>query len=561
MDDAMLSLARDGDVAAFAALARPGLERLRRLARIATGDARTADRAVAAALVRTRRDIRAIERAEDVGPALERALRASVHGRARAVWLPRGDGPRLTEALDRIAPPDRVALARCLDAAPDAAALAIAARLGVDVPAVRPGDAPAILELDGALTDWDLARLRAALAARDAAIVAAGAGPDGAAAAAETLLGGALARGGRQGPAPAWLARLRRHGPPARAVAGSAISAVLVIVVATVALGTQSGTHGSGPAGAEAQAGRSPDAGGGPGAASPGSPVAGAVPGRSAAFPTQVDGFYVRTVDAAIAVGRSPGSAGAAVAVRGWLTPPALVGDCALSVAPSHVGPVTAAARSAAGPDASATPAPAPVSDPLAQQAAFCERAATLLSSTSLEVGAAHLHVQILPGTAVTGLRDVLAAAAAPQPAIVLGHFGDPRAFRCDQGGHDCGLGFVVDRVLWASGVALPEPVAIASPAIPRRLDSSQAARIAIQSVTTPATVVSVAGVGQRAITATEPAAVDTMAGHAYGWLVRIALQDGSRFVFDDPTVLPTMTWVLVDDVSGAVVRARSGAG
>ncbi len=558
MDDALLSLARDGDVAAFDALARPGLERLRRLARIATGDAMAADAAVVAALVRTRRDIRAIGQGEDVGLALERSLGACVRGRPRAVWLPRGDGPRLTQVLDHVAPPDRVALARCLDAAPDAAGLAIAARLGVDVPAVHPGDAPAILELDGALTDWDLVRLRAALAARDAAIVAAGADRDGVAAPAETLLEAALARGRR--PAPAWLARLRRHGPPARAVAGSAISVALVIVVATVALGTQSGIHGSGPEGAEAQAGRSPDAGGGPGAASPGSQAAGAVPGRSADFPTQVDGFYVRTVDAAIAVGRSPGSVGAAVAVRGWLTPPALVGNCALSVAPSHAGPVTAAARSAAGPDASATPAPAPVSDPLAQQAAFCERAAVLLSSTSLEVGAAHLHVQILPGTAVTGLRDVLAAAAAPQPAIVLGHFGDPRAFQCDQGGHDCGLGFVVDRVLWASGLALPEPVAIASPAIPRRLDSSQAARIAIQSVTTPATVVSVAGVGQGAITATEPAAVGTMAGHAYGWLVRIALQDGSRFVFDDPTVLPTMTWVLVDDVSGAVVRG-SGPG
>lgn len=83
----------------------------------------------------------------------------------------------------------------------------------------------------------------------------------------------------------------------------------------------------------------------------------------------------------------------------------------------------------------------------------------------------------------------------------------------------------------------------------------AKAARIAIQSVPVPAAVVSVTGVGQTAILATEPAAVGTMAGHAYGWLVRIALQDGSRFVFDDPTVLPTMTWVLVDDVSGEVVR------
>lgn len=553
MDDAMLSLARDGDVAAFGALARPILERLRRLARIATGDAWTADRAVAAALARTRRDIRAIERTEEIGPALERALAASVHGRARAVWLPRGDGPRLTEALARIAPPDRVALARCLDAAPDASSLAVAARLGVDVPPAYRGDAPAILELDGGLADWNFARLRAALVARDALVAAAGARPDGTTAAAEALLDAALIRGSR--PAPAWLARIRRHGPPVRAVVGSAISAALVVGIVTVALGMQAGSRGADPASGAVGTAGSPATGDGPGAASPGSRLPAAVPARSADFPTQVDGFYVRTVDAAIAVGRLPGSAGAAVAVRGWLTPPALIGDCSVAVASSHVGPVTAGTRSAAGPDASVTPAPVPVSDALVARAAFCERAAVLLGSSSLEVGAAHLHVQILPGTAVTGLRDVLAAAAAPQPAIVLGHFGDPRAFPCDQGGHDCGLGFVVDRVLWASGVALPEPVAIASPTIPRRLDSSQAARIAIQSVASPATVVSVAGGGQGAIKATEPAAVGTMAGHAYGWLVRIALQDGSRFVFDDPTVLPTMTWVLVDDVSGEVVR------
>ncbi len=586
--DDLFGRVQEGDAQAFTDLIAPGLARLGRLAAIATGERTVAAAAVHGAVRGTWRDLRAIRGPDALHVALERALPGAAAAAIRA-WRPVAgpvavagpDVEQLDDAIAALRAPQRIALGRCLDQAPDHAAIAVAAGLGVEPPELRAGspaghvddDARDIAEgtlhdLDGPLAGWDQARLRAALAARAARAMPPDLPAVVAGATADTL------------PDPRWRAIARSRLPPNRAILGTAgAAAALAIGIVVLAVGMSAPPAAPAPPGAAG--GRQPALRVGPS----GEPAPDML-APNANFPSFAAGFRVQSVSEALSLVRSGQSADGRtpIAVAGWLSG-------------LDVDRACASAASVAPPELPAPRATAPNSssfDPRSVEGGFCTRTARLTAAVTpvagggLRAGGAHLHVRVLPGTALTALstaQGVLAAAdSAPVPVVVIGHFGDTRASGCDAGGGDCGEGFVVDRLAWQQGSPSGPSLLVRAGlrgAAPRQQPGVVDA-IVDTAYPAPARVLSLVGVPAGQLGVVEPAATRLAAirpGLTYAWLARVALPaDETAAPGTDapgsapatagapasgpPTAPPALqlAWVLVDDADASIVGVVSGA-
>lgn len=561
MDDDRLARAREGDLDAFLDLVNPRAGRLVRLAAIGAGDPAAAHRGMSTAVRTVWRNVRRLSAEADLERALEEALVAALP--RRRVGAPTGSSiDPLACALRALPPADRVALARCLDPVPDAGALAIAGRLGAEVgrggagigggpsgavpagPAAagpRPGtlDPTAeIVDLDGPLVGWDLAHLRAALAA------AALAGSPGNPATLVDELRTGLA-GTRPDAGAVVAVRAAMPGPT-----GLARGAALVLVAITgigILLASAGGTvPGSAPA-SPATASSNPVAGA---TDAPGVGRGDAAWQDAAAaladFPDVVEGLAVVGVAEARRLARDPAAAGRSIAIRGWLTEPMLRDPC---LAPSPATPGRAGMPAL-------DPVPVAVTDPISAAAAFCRRTSVLSEAPGAGWGGAHLHPQLLPGTGLGRARRLFATTSAdPLPVVVLAHFGDPRAASCSTGGRHCGEEPVIERIAWIYGASARPAVAV-RPAGPtmetvrtgwEAMDLAEAAYGGIRAV-------AVAGVPAADLATVEPAAAAVPSPSGFSWLVRAIVEPQPR----DPTGA-RRTWLVVDDRTGEVV-AEPGA-
>ena len=526
--DDPLPRARAGDLDAFVDLVRAPAGRLLRLALIAAGE-RSAGERVAAAAIRTAwRDARALYSAEDLDDRLARGLVAALPRRR-----PAGAGTPLDRALGPLAPADRVALARCQDAAPDDAALTVAGRAGVESGAPADGD---IVDLDGPLAGWDLARLRAALAA------AAGSAD------VDALL--ATIRADLGSTAPEGEARVAlRSALPGRVAIARVMSLAVAVVVGAGLLGWTASTPdapgaadhardapASGIPQAEAGAGSAP---GGAEGASGAARTSGAAPASGAAevdtpgdFPATMDGLPVFGVNAAKRLARDARIEGRAIAVRGWLTAPAIRGECAAGV-----------------------PRARPSADPLLE-AAFCLRDAVLREAPDSDWSVAHLHAELLPGTGLGRLARAFAGAGGGSvPAVVIAHYRFPLAELCALEGRHCGEHLVIDRIAWALGAPSRPPTAVrpttASGTDPVR-SPSEVLEIA-EKAYGGLRVVSVTGVAAADLGLVEPAAAAVLSPSGFAWLVRAILEPGPFAIARNGAA---RTWLVVDDRTGEVTPA-----
>jgi len=136
-----------------------------------------------------------------------------------------------------------------------------------------------------------------------------------------------------------------------------------------------------------------------------------------------------------------------------------------------------------------------------------------------------------------------------PTAVIVIGHGGDARQWLCDASKQDqCAHAFVVDRVAWANGNALP----VAAPET-----GDQTTGAPIRPTRNLDGVLAAAGLGDLVVTAApfhsaDIAIVDPrwpMSGNAITWIVRSLAVDG---VGADGTIAEVVT--LVDDKTGQVI-------
>ena len=530
-----LPRARAGDLDAFLDLLRPRVGRLLRLATLAAGGRAAGESATTAVLRTVWRDARRIRDAADLDRRLEQALIVRLPRRR-----PGGDGS-LDRALRGLTPAGRLALAGCLDPHPDAEALATAGRAGVEVPPGRraPGTAAdavagTIVDLDGPLAGWDVARLRAALAAASGPVDA------------DRLLDGLRAELGDSRPDGEALAAIRAL-LPRPAVAARGLALVLAAAVGVTALAWTT----SRPEAEEGSAG-------GSGGAAPSATGAPAVGGGAATaadldtpgdFPADVDGLPVVGVNAAKRLAGDPSLAGRSIAIRGWLTVPQIRETCS---APAPVAP---------GLDGTGSPAPAqvPVDDPLGAAAAFCLREAVLREAPGADWGVAHLHPQLLPGTALGRIRRVFAATdGEPVPVVVVAHFGDARAASCTGAGRHCGEEMVVDRIAWTLGAPSRPPTAIRETRTGTEPLRSPAEVLEIaENAYGSLRAVSVTGIPEAELHLVEPGTADLAwpggpaSAGGYAWLVRAMVEPRPG---DPPGAV--RTWLLVDDRTATVVAA-----
>jgi hypothetical protein len=519
-DDRMARV-QAGDLGAFVDLVRPLTGRLHRLAMIAAGERSAAERAVAGAIRSTWRDARVLRRAADVDARLARGLAAALPRSRQA-----GAGTPLDRALAPLRPADRVALARCLDDAPDDAALTVASRAGVETAARADGD---IVDLDGPLAGWDLARLRSALASAAGSVDV------------EALI--ATIRPDLGNTVPEGEARVAlRSALPGRTTAVRVAGLAVAVVVGASLLAWDTSAPESRGAAEQARIAPSPGTpspGAGTGAAPDGADRAGSGSGSPGAdtpgdFPVEVDGLPVLGVNAAKRLAADPSARGRAIAIRGWLTAPTIRDECATGVAPAT-----------------------PSADPLTREAAFCPRDAVLREVPGSEWGVAHLHPQLLPGTGLGRVARAFAVASGESiPAVVIAHYRDPLAQLCAVEGRHCGEDLVVDRIAWALGAPARPPTAVlpaASGAATRR-SASDAAMIA-EKVHAGLRVVAVTGVPTAKLGLVEPAAADVPSPSGFAWLVRGLVQPRRG----DP-VGAAITWLIIDDRTGGIVAAPDAA-
>jgi len=538
-----LAGARAGDLDAFVELLRPRVGRLLRLASIAAGDEGAAEQAAAAALRAAWRDARRIRDVADLDPLLERALVARLPRRR-----PGGTAP-LDRALRGLPPAERLALARCLDAHPDADAFATAGRAGVEVPTVsRAGTTAAaitgdIVDLDGPLAGWDVPRLRAALAAASAPVDA------------DRFLERAREDLAESRPDAEGIAELRAL-LPGPAVIARGLALVLAAAVGAGALAWTTSRPAADDGSAAGQGVATPAATLAPEGDGGGDEAAATELDTPGDFPAEIDGLPVLGVNGAKHLAGNPAVARRSIAIRGWLDPLQLREACAPALAvPARDGTVAP------------VPEPAPVDDPVSAAAAFCLREAVLREAPGTDWGIAHLHPQLLPGTGLGRLRRVFAAADGDQvPVVVIAHFGNARAASCAAGGRHCGEELVVDRIAWALGASSRPPTAILAPgtgaeALRTATEVLEIAEDAYASLR----AVSVAGVPAAGLGLVEPAAADLVAAggapsiREFAWLVRAIVEPHPG---DRPGA--ARTWLLVDDRTGAVVAAPgsvAGAG
>jgi hypothetical protein len=513
VDDDRLARARAGDLDAFLDLVRPRAGRLLRLAAIAGGDPEAARPAVAGAIRIAWRGVRGLPSELDLDRRLEVALTAHLPRRLAA------DATPLDRALRPLAPGERLALARCLDPRPDATALAVAGRAGVEIPASGPprgGPVEAIVgdivDLDGPLAGWDLPRLQAALAA------AAGA-PD-----TRLLVGDLRAELAGRPPDRAGIAALRSIAPRPIAVARAlALGLAVVVGAGTIAWATSRPDEEAAAAG-PAVATPAPTA---PPATRSVAGLASDTPGD---FPAEIHDLRVIGINEALGRADDPTLGGRSLAIRGWLTRPAFREPCAAT------------------------------DDPVAEGAAFCRREAVLREAPGDEWRVAHLHPQLLPGTGLGRVRRAFAAAGDdPVPVVVIAHFGDPRAAPCTAAGRHCGDELVIDRVAWALGAPVRPPVAVLPEASPgagtpaaadARLSGWDAMSLAEETYG-GIRGLSASGVPAAALELVEPAAAGAVASPGLTWLVRAIVDPRPS----DP-LGATRTWLVVDDASGAVMAA-----
>lgn len=547
MDDDRLARAREGDLDAFLELVRPRAGRLLRLAAIAAGDPGAALRATLDAGRSTWRDVRRLGTADHLDAALERGLVAALPRRHRGeTGEAAGADAPLARALRALGPADRVALARCLDAQPDPAALAVAGRAGAEVDAVvartgsggrAPDDTIEIVDLGGPLAGWDLARLRGALG-----VAARTAGP-GSPDELETELRAALAD---TRPTAAPLAAVRAVLPGPAAIARG----VALVVAAAIGIGVllEVAPGGPGPADtAAAPATAAPERGTGTTGAPSGDGGAtgesAMVDGDAAGFPDEVDGIRVIGVREARRLARDPALAGRTLAIRGWLSPPELREPCRV--------PAAAHAAVDDAPSAGVAAAAAPVTDPLTAAAAFCHRDTVLREGPTRQWSVGHVHPQLLPGTGLGRARRLLTGGE-PVPVVLLAHFGNPRAGSCVAGGRHCGEELVVDRIAWVLGVPARPPVAIATPApADDRYESGRLAMRRVEDAYAGIVAVAATGVPAEHLGLVEPAADGVQAPSGYAWLVR-------AIVAPQPSdaLGARRTWLVVDEGSGEIVAA-----
>jgi hypothetical protein len=200
----------------------------------------------------------------------------------------------------------------------------------------------------------------------------------------------------------------------------------------------------------------------------------------------------------------------------------------------------------------------------------LCERNAILTeqpwapsSDASFATTGPHLHPRFPVGV---GLPDELtgpdAATVGPPAVIVLGRF-ESRQGNCAPTGGGCDEGFVADRVIWVDGTWLPSTPMVGPgvDGLPREwmLHNQPIAEVAalgwsgtilVEALLRPETVASVDAAAGSAL-----AARPSPAGLV--WYVR-GLEtgyDATRYPLGQSP--PRLTWMILDDVTGAVIARR----
>jgi len=482
------------DIDAFFDRVRPQAGRLLRLATIAAGDRAAGELAASVAVRAAWRDACRLP-AENLSGALEARLAAALP-RAR----PAAGGTALDRALAPLGRADWIALARCLDPDPDGAAVAVAGRVGVETAARADGE---IVDLNGPLAGWDLARLRAALAA-----AAGQPDPDRVMEQLHAQLAGVR-------PEAAWRVAVRASLPTAPAalrVGGLVFAALLgvgVLAWGGAAIGGErspAGGTGTDPGVVTSSRARTPDR-----------------PGLAALFPKRVDGALVRSVADALALAEAGMPAGATIAVAGWLASPVLAGSC-LAEARGVKGPRNAGA-------------------------AFCRRGMVLRGSTT---NGRALHLQLPPGTPELPIDDAMDARRMPVPVVALVESGSPRSEPCWPTDDGCGRELVLERLLWVDGAATSVAFAEldAEGVAPPRLSVAEVRRLAETAIADRGRVVSVIRVPAAQRGEVAPGADDNPVAGDHAWIVRIRSPMVGTGT-DPETRLDLLWWFMVDDATG----------
>jgi hypothetical protein len=157
------------------------------------------------------------------------------------------------------------------------------------------------------------------------------------------------------------------------------------------------------------------------------------VPAVAAVFPMNVGSLAVHTPSSAVAERRQPAGVASIVAVAGYL---AISDPAARCVEPGSTS------------------------------GAWCDRVGLLFETPAAgpETGTRgpHLHVTIAAGVQLPPdvTATARAAATGSTPIVVLGDFDTPR---CVGEAGSCDRGFVIERLVWANGGAVPLPALVAS--------------------------------------------------------------------------------------------------